>query len=66
MPQPIVRPEDTVPRIAVRLVPIIHYQASCRDCGWCGVEWIERGDAEQDVITHRCRRPDDPLRRTAR
>lgn len=50
-------PHDTAPdapHMVVQLVPIIHYRAICRTCGWSGTEWIERKDADEDIRTHRC------------
>lgn len=51
------------PHMVVQLVPIIHYRAICRTCGWSGTEWIERKDADEDIRTHKCYRIGDPRRR---
>lgn len=56
MPSPIIKPEDVVrARMAIQLVPNIHYRAVCHACGWSGTEWNNRPDADQDVRTHACR-----------
>lgn len=43
--RPLVSAEDLAransERMRIRLVPIIHYQATCGACGWSGVEWGE-------------------------
>lgn len=54
--RPFVSPEDAArARMAVQLVPIIHYRAVCRACGWSGQEWNNRADADKDVRDHVCK-----------
>jgi hypothetical protein len=53
------------PAMSIAMVPIIHYQARCHDCGWTGLAWSTRADADRDVDTHTCKEADS-ARRPAR